>query len=129
MWRQEGDVLAWNVSHVIMALREHPIGWLLNKRATNLLSPQNHNLDVRAIAWDSLIDDWFCYTINSFQDVIISGFDVRRMCPKELAWCNLQQKARSELWSVTRRLGLEYAGTMVNYARAGGVIYLYAQTN
>lgn len=129
MYVKEGDVLAWNVSHVIMALREHPIGWLLNRRATNLLSPQNHNQDVRAIAWDSIIDDWFCYTINSFQDVIVNGFDVRRMYPNEIEWCNLQQKARSELWSVTRRLGLEYAGAMVNYARAGGVIYLYAQTN
>lgn len=129
MYVKEGDVLAWNVSHVIMALREHPIGWLLNRRAVNLLSPTNHNQDVREIAWNSIIDDWFCYTINSFQDVIVNGFDVRRMYPNEIEWCNLQQKARSELWSVTRRLGLEYAGTMVNYARAGGVIYLYAQTN
>lgn len=129
MYVKEGDVLAWNVSHVIMALREHPIGWLLNRRAVNLLSPTNHNQNVREIAWNSIIDDWFCYTINSFQDVIVNGFDVRRMYPNEIEWCNLQQKARSELWSVTRRLGLEYAGTMVNYARAGGVIYLYAQTN
>lgn len=130
MFMKQGDVLCWDISHIMGFLREQPNKQLLISRAQRSCNhgylPMDQTLD---LMWQGLVDDWICYSINSFQDVIIAEFDVRRLNTHEVSWCNMHQRARHELWLLTRSMANKYAGTIVNYARVGGVIYLYAQTN
>ncbi|WDS62399.1 hypothetical protein [Pseudomonas phage D6] len=128
MYVKQGDVLCWDISHLMGLLREHPSSQLVISRAIRY-HHHNERITEPNPYWDSLVDDWFCYTINSFQEVIIADFNPSRVTPQEITWFNMNDKARRELWLMLRAFGNTYAGTMVNYARQGGVIYLYAQTN
>lgn len=130
MWQAQGDVLCWDIGYVIGMLKEHPNHQLLIDRAMRSCNhgyqSMNHTIE---IMWDNLVDDFMCYSINSFQDVLVSGFDQRRLTQAEIVWCNLQEKARGELWVLTRPLAANYAGSMITYSRTGGLIHIFAQTN
>lgn len=109
-------------------LKEHPSSQLVITRAIRY----HHHIERITEPnpyWDSLVDDFICYSINSFQEVIVGDFNPQRVTPQEITWFNMNDKARRELWLLLRAFGNNYAGSMVNYARYGGVIYLYAQTN
>lgn len=130
MWKAEGDILAWDVGYIIRVLKEHPYEQLLIDRAMRSCNHGYISMEhIKEIMWDNLIDDFFCYSINSFQEVIVAEFDSRRLTQGEIRWCNLQETARAELWKATRPLAIHYAGSMVNYARTGGLIHIFAQTN
>lgn len=127
-WAKEGDVLCWDISHIMGLLREHPNSQLIISRATRY----HHHIQSVSYPnpyWDSLVDDFICYSINSFQEVMVAEFNVQRITPQEITWFNLNTNARRELWLLTRLLATRYAGTVINFARVGKVIYLYAQTN
>ena len=130
MWKAEGDILSWEIGYIIRLLKEHPNKQLLIDHAMRSCNHGYISMEhTTEIMWDNLIDDFICYSINSFQEVIVAEFDARRLTPNEITWCNLQEKARAELWCITRPLAINYAGSMVNYARTGGLIHIFAQTN
>lgn len=130
MWQAAGDILNWDVGQVIRLLREQPNKQLLIDRAMRSCNHGYMSMEqTTEIMWDNLVDDFLCYSINSFQEVIVAGFDVRKLTPNEITWCNLQEKARAELWTITRPLAYHYAGSMINYARTGRLLHVFAQTN
>jgi hypothetical protein len=128
MYGKEGNVHCWDITHIMGLLREHPSSQLVISRAIRY-----HHCNVSITEsnpyWDTLVDDFICHTINSFEEVMVAEFNPMRVSPQEHTWFNLNQNARKELWQMLRPLAYHYAGSMVNYARVGGVIYLYAQTN
>lgn len=128
MYVKEGNVHCWDISHIMVLLREHNRSQLIISRAirfhhhiTNLTEPNPY--------LDSLIDDFICYSINSFQEVMVAEFNPRLITSAEKTWFDLNATARRELWLMLRPIAYHYAGSMINYARVGGMIYLYAQTN
>lgn len=128
MYIREGHVHCWDISHVIRLLSEHNTSQLVISRAIRY---HHHNVNITPPNpyLDSLIDDFICHAINSFQIVAVAEFNPQRVTSQELTWFNMNEYARSQLWQLTRGLAIEYAGSMVNYARIGSMIYLYAQTN
>lgn len=126
-YMKQGDVLVWDISHIIGMLREQPCTQLQISRAIRF----HHHIESVTYPnpyMDSLINDWLGHSINSFQEVMVSEYNPNGMTPQEITWFNLNEKARSELWSITRPLAM-YSGSMVNLARVGNLIYIYAQTN
>lgn len=128
MYEKQGDVLCWDITHIMGLLREHPITSLVVSRAIRF-HHHNTSLAIPNPYWDSIIDDFICHAINSFEEVMVAEYNPQRVTPQEHTWFNMNQAARKELWLMLRPLAYHYAGSMVNYARVGGVIYLYAQTN
>jgi len=123
-----GDVLVWDINHVMVLLKEHPSSQLVISRAIRF----HHQLDSTAEPnpyMDSLINDFIGWTINSFQEVMVAEFNPHALTTQEITWFNLNQNARSELWRMLRPLAYNYSGAMVNLARVGTLIYIYAQTN
>lgn len=128
MIEREGDVLVWDISHVMRLLKEHPSSQLVISRAIRF----HHHIDTVVEPnpyMDSLINDFVAWTINSFQEVMVAEFNPHILTPQEITWFNLNQNARSELWRMLRPLAYNYSGSMVNLARANHLIYIYAQTN
>lgn len=125
---REGDVLVWEIGHIMRLLKEHPSSQLVISRAirfhhhiTSVVEPNPY--------MDSLINDFVAWTINSFQEVMVAELNINSLTPQEITWFNLNQNARAELWMMLRPLAANYAGSMVNLARVGTLIYIYAQTN
>lgn len=123
-----GDVLVWDIAHVMRLLKEHPTSQLVISRAIRF----HHHIERITEPnpyLDSLINDFIAWTINSFQEVMVAEFNPTTVTPQEITWFNLNQAARTELWQLVRPLAYSYSGSMVNLARVGTLIYVYAQTN
>lgn len=129
MYLRRGEVMVYDIGHVLALLNEHPWGWLKETRATQRRAVPYKKMEQDHDLTQALVDDFICYTINSFQAVWVSGFNSNSMSTAELAWFNLNERARTELWLMLNNLANKFAGEMVGYARTGNLLILHVPTD
>lgn len=131
--QRKADVLVYDVSRVLHALRDHPVTEILKTRIMRHSHTGHGSLCSRGtmgllqIAHGQLVDDFMKHAINSYQEVWIMGYDPSTNTEQERQWFHLNTDAWQLLWEIIR-VDNRYAGSMVGFTRINNLVYLYVPT-
>jgi hypothetical protein len=128
MYNRTGEVMVFDIAHVLRYLAEHPCGQLKLNRGLVPRKAIYQRMEMAHSLEEALIDDFLCYAINAFQFIWICGFNPNAMTPDEIRWFQMNENASTALWLTLRPLTKRFSGEMVGYARSGNLLILYLPT-
>lgn len=78
---------------------------------------------------DSLIDDFFKYSINSFEQLYTTGYNPACNTAQEIQWFHDNHEAASVFWDILRIIPWVHAGKFIIFYRLKNTIWIAIPKN
>lgn len=78
---------------------------------------------------DSLIDDFFKYSIDSFEFMYTTGYSPINNTPQEIQWFHDNHEAASDLWDILKIIPRVNAGKFVIFYRLKNTVWIAIPKN